>query len=158
MKQKLLLTAFLFLLINAAKANESEPNDTRAQANTLALNGSNNGIISPAGDQDWWKVTTTGDGNLSVTLTPQSGRNTWIYLYDNDGITQVATANYSTGAFSVTGYGLAAGTYYIKVICYFNTDTGNYIISNALTVPTQANDVEPNDNRAQAKVLPLDSR
>lgn len=158
MKQKLLLIALLLFsfFYNTAKANETEPNNTKAQANTLALNGSNSGKINPAADQDWWKVTTTGDGKLDISLTPLSGKNTWIYLYDNDGTTQL-NANYSTGTFTVSTDGLAAGTYYIKVVCYYGTDTGSYNISNALTVPSQSNDAEPNDTKAQAKVLNLNA-
>jgi len=75
MKQiRLLLALFSFVILNSAKANESEPNDSRATANTFALNGNNNGKINPAGDQDWWKITTTEDGKLDITLTPVSGK------------------------------------------------------------------------------------
>ena len=156
MKQKFLLTTllFCFLLWNAAKAIETEPNNTKAQANTLALNGSNSGKINPAGDQDWWKVVTTADGRLDITLTPLSGRNTYVYLYDNDGATQLA-GTYSTGAFTISADGLAAGTYYLKVICYFSTDTSSYTIANKLIQPAQANDAEPDSTKAQALVLPL---
>lgn len=156
MKQKFLLFILLCcgFLYNTAKANETEPNDTRAQANTLALNGSNSGKINPTGDQDWWKITTTGDGQLDVTLTPLSGRYTWIYLYDNDGTT-LLNSNYSTGAFTVSKDGLAAGTYYVKIVTYYSTDTSSYTISDALTQPAQANDAEPNNSKSQALTLPL---
>lgn len=156
MKQKFLLTTLTFcvLLWTTAKAAETEPNDTKAQANTLALNGNNSGKINTGGDQDWWKVTTNGDGKLDISLTPLSGRYTWIYLYDNDGTTQL-NATYSTGTFTLATDGLAAGTYYIRVNCFYASDTGSYTISNTLTPPAQANDAEPNATRAQAKVLPL---
>ncbi len=155
MKQKILLLILLGIIYSAAKANETEPNNTRAQANTLALNSTNSGKINPAGEQDWWKVTTNGDGKLDVTLTPLSGRYTYVYLYDNDGVTQLA-GNYSNGAFTISADGLAVGTYYMKVICYYSTDTSSYIISNQLTKPTQANDTEPDSTKALALTLPLD--
>lgn len=156
MKQFLHLTVMLcaILLLNTANAAETEPNDTKAQANTLPLNGNNSGKINSGGDQDWWAVTTNGDGKLDISLTPLSGRYTWVYLYDNDGTTQL-NATYSTSTLTLGTDGLAAGTYYIKVVCYYGTDTGSYNISNTLTPPAQANDVEPNATRAQAKVLPL---
>ncbi len=140
----------------SARAAETEPNDTKAQANVLALNGSNNGKINPAADVDWWKVTTNGDGKLSISLTPLSGRYTYIYLYDNNG-TILLNSAYSSGAFTLSADGLAAGTYFIKVNCYYNTDTGSYTISNTLTKPVQANDAEPNATRAQALTLDLNS-
>ena len=141
-------------VFSRAMANETEPNNDRNSANTLALNSSDNGAINPAGDQDWWKLTTTGDGGLSITLTPPSGIYMWVYLYDNDGTT-VLNSSYSNAAFTQNTDGLAAGTYYIKIICYNGTDIGSYTISNTLTQPAQANDTEPNGSRAQAKVFPL---
>ena len=70
MKQTILqITAVFFLLTGfEAKAQESEPNDNFTQANILALNGSNSGAMNVAGDIDWWSVTTTGDGQLNITI------------------------------------------------------------------------------------------
>jgi predicted secreted protein len=154
MKQKLLLITLLCcgFLYSTVKANETEPNDTKAQANTLALNGSNSGKINTAGDQDWWKITTTGDGKLDITLTPLSGKYTWIFLYDNDGTTQL-NATYATSTFTVSTDGLAAGTYYVKVVTYYAADTSSYTISNHLTIPSQVNDAEPDNSKAQALTL-----
>lgn len=155
MKTKILLCLFSVLCFWATGfAGETEPNNDRATANTLALNGSNSGAIDPAGEQDWWKVTTTGDGKIDVTLSPLSGRNTYVQLYDNDGTT-LFTSQYSTGTFTISKDGLAIGTYYIRVYCYYNTDTSSYLISNTLTEPVQAADVEPNGLYTQAKTLPL---
>jgi hypothetical protein len=153
-KIKLLLLPLFLLAIKNIKAAESEPNNNKATANTLALNGSNSGKINPTGDQDWWAVTTSGDGKLNITLTPTSGKYIWVYLYDNDGTT-LLNSSYDDAAFTQSTDGLAAGTYYIKVVCYYSTDISNYSISNTLTVPAQANDAEPNDKETQAKVLPL---
>jgi len=136
------------------KAIETEPNNSPAQANTLTLGGSNSGVISPAGDEDWWKITTTGDGKLSVSLTPLSGVHTWLFLYDNNGTTQL-NSTYSNNTFTLSADGLAKGTYYVRVVTYYGTDTSSYSISCSLTQPSQANDAEPNNTKAQAKVLPL---
>ena len=145
---------FASLLLQRAMAAETEPNNTSATANTLAANGSNSGKINSAGDIDWWKVTTTADGRLDVTLAPLSGRYTWVYIYDKNGTT-LLNSKYSNGAFTFSQDGLAAGTYYLKVNTYYGTDTGSYNISNTLVQPADANDAEPNNSRAQAKVLPL---
>ncbi len=153
LKYPVLLT-LLCLVWQVTFANESEPNDTKAQANTLALNGSNNGKINPAGDQDWWKVTTTGDGRLDITLSGITGAPTWVYLYDNNGTTQL-NAQYTNNIYTLSTDGLAAGTYYVKVVCYYGSDTSSYNISNALVPPAQANDAEPNGTKSLAKVLPL---
>ena len=160
MKQKFLLffllTASLFM--SKAKANETEPNNSPAQASTLALNGSNSGIIGSSTDVDWYKVTTTADGRLSITLNISNGLYLWCALYDNDGVTQIGPAIYTNGtAVVINQDGLAAGTFYLKVYPYNPGEMPAYTISNALTAATPANDVEPNGTKALAKTLALNS-
>ncbi|MEP6684045.1 MAG: pre-peptidase C-terminal domain-containing protein [Parafilimonas sp.] len=155
MKLKLLLLLLLAgAFYSTVKANETEPNNSWNQANTLALNGSNSGIINPTGDIDWWKVKTSGDGKLTINFTARSGKPTYVEIYDTLGTYKLA-GNYTSGTFSISADGLAQGTYYLKVYCYYGSDTSSYNISNTLTVPAQANDVEPDNSRAQAVALPL---
>ncbi|QEC67046.1 T9SS type A sorting domain-containing protein [Panacibacter ginsenosidivorans] len=158
MKQKFLLMtmAFCALMWSTAKANESEPNNTKAQANTLTLNGSNTGTIGATGDEDWWSVTTTADGKLDVTIAISNGLNMWCQIYDNNG-TIVLNSGYTSGTATISKDGLAAGTYYLRVYPYYSGQLPAYSISNTLTVPTQANDAEPNNTKAQAKVLNLNA-
>ena len=154
MKQVLQLALSLcaLLVLNTAKATETEPNDTKAQANTLTLNGNNSGGIGASADVDWWKVTTTSDGKLDVTITVSNSLYMWCQIYDNDG-TSLLAQNNTSGTVTVSVDGLAAGTYYVKLYSYYSGQAPNYSISNALTVPAQANDTEPNDSRAQAVAL-----
>ncbi len=157
MRQKFLLFAMLAFSLawNIAKATESEPNNTKATANTLALNGSNTGDITAA-DEDWWSVTTTGDGKLDATIAISNGLNMWCQIYDNDGTT-LLKQGYTSGTTTVSYDGLAAGTYYLRVYAYYSGQLPAYTISNVLTLPAQANDVEPNGSRALAKTLPLNN-
>ena len=64
---------------------------------------------------------------------------------------------YSSTKATISEDGLANGTYYVKVICYTNSQFAPYTISDSLFEPAQVKDAEPNDNRAQAKVLALNS-
>src|SRR5258706_11500544 len=76
-------------------AAESEPNNTRAQANTLTFNGSGQatitGRISPLSDLDFYSVTTpsfAGQGTFLITMTPTSadqGLDAWIQLQNSAG-------------------------------------------------------------------------
>lgn len=147
-----LLCSCLFFF--ASYATESEPNNTKATANTFALNGSNTGAIGAAADEDWWSITTTGDGKLDITVTSNNGQYIWGYLYDNDGTTQL-NAQATNGTIVLSTDGLATGTYYVRLVAYYGGGTPSYTISNALTVPAQAIDQEPNGTRAQAKSFPL---
>ena len=154
---KTLLAALVFLLsatISRAQVNETEPNNTPAQANVLPLNGNGNGIINPAGDVDWWKVKTTSDGQLSVTLTPLSGHYMYVVLYDTAGVIQLA-GSYGENSFTIGSDGLGAGTYYLQVYGYNASEISSYTISNTFTAVTIPNDKEPDSSRATALNLPL---
>ncbi len=155
MKTKTLLLLLICALIHAALfAAETEPNNARSSANTLALNGSNSGKINPAGDQDWWKITTTKDGRLDVKLTSVDGQYIWVNIYDNDGTTKLAGQNTNSNT-TVSADGLAVGTYYLQIVGYYSTTKGSYTISNTLVTPAQNNDKEPNDTKGKALNLPL---
>ncbi|MEP7319296.1 MAG: hypothetical protein ABI921_11160, partial [Panacibacter sp.] len=156
MRQKFLLITLFFssIIWNTAKATETEPNGTKATANTLVLNGSNTGNIGAAADEDWWKITTTGDGKLDVTINVSNGQFINCYIYDNDGTTLLSSGS-TNSITTVSTDGLATGTYYVKLTAYYGGGTPSYTISNTLTQPAQANDAEPNGTRALAKVFPL---
>ncbi|MFZ1800129.1 MAG: T9SS type A sorting domain-containing protein [Chitinophagaceae bacterium] len=157
MKTKILLFLLCGFIFQNSFANETEPNDTRDQANTLALNGSNTGAINVAGDVDWWKVTTNADGKLNVTITISNSLYMYCYIYDNDGVIVLKSGNtYNTTTISTDG--LAAGTYYLKCYSYYTGQLPAYTISNTLDKPAEANDQEPNNTAAQAKVIPLNNK
>ena len=144
----------------ATPANDAEPDSTRAQALVLPLNGSKTGHIGyyynhHRDSVDVYKVTTTADGRLRLTMASANGQNIYIDLYDNNGTTLLGSA-YTTGtAVLVNKDGFAAGTYYIRIHTYYTTEFAPYTLSDSLFVPTIANDVEPDSTRAQALVLPL---
>lgn len=154
MKKSILLIVLFFCAWYAATAAETEPNNTPAQANTLALNGNNSGAISTTTDIDWFKVTTNADGQLNINFTVSNGIYMWCEIFDNNGTTSLKR-EYTASSYTVSRDGLAAGTYYIKLYPYYTAEKPVYSLSSSLTVPAQANDVEPNGTRAQAKVLPL---
>ena len=152
----LLLFAMIFCAQQSWATPESEPNNTKATANTLAVNGSNTGAINVSGDEDWFAITTTKDGKLDVTITVSNGLNLYCYIYDLNGTT-LLSSGYSSTLKTVTKVDLAAGTYYIRLKAYTTGQLPAYTVSNALTEPAQSNDAEPNNTRAQAKVLPLNN-
>jgi Secretion system C-terminal sorting domain/Fibronectin type III domain len=159
--KKIFLLLTLVICVFAGKvafaATEHEPNNTPAQANNLTLNGSITGAMSPAADIDYYKVTTTSDGMLSATLTLNASIYTWVAMYDNNGTT-LFLSNYSNTTVTINQDGLAAGTYYLAVYCYYGTDTvHSYTLSNTLTPASVANDVEPDNSKAQAEKLNLNS-
>ena len=151
---RLLLCIVSLLFASGIRAAETEPNNSKADANTLTLNGSNSGAINVAGDEDWYKLTTNADGKINVTIAVSNGLTLYCYLYDNNGTTLLNSA-YSSVSTTVSYDGAAAGTYYVKLVAYYSAQLPAYTISNTLTLPAVANDAEPNNNRAQALTLSL---
>ena len=91
-----------------------EPNETRTAAKVIALNTDIKAKIGTSSDVDWYKITTTIDGLLTVTLRELSA-NYNLFLYDGTGIlrassTQAGMTNESLQWTSI------AGTYYIQVV------------------------------------------
>lgn len=95
-----LVTSFLLCtlcpcLLTSLAAAEAEPNNTRAQADPMVLNSSNqaseSGSISPLSDLDFYAITTpafSGQGSLVITMTPASTDrrlDAWIQLQSANG-------------------------------------------------------------------------
>ncbi|MBX7109856.1 MAG: T9SS type A sorting domain-containing protein [Chitinophagales bacterium] len=153
---KILNTIIALLLLSTGwlYAVESEPNDVRNDADKLTLNSSNTGAIDIANDVDWWKVTTTSDGKLDVTLAVSNGLYCYFKLYDNDGTT-LLKSDYTSGTKTYSQDGLAPGTYYIYIYAFNAGQLPAYTISNVLNTIAIANDAEPNDAYTQADVFAL---
>src|SRR5450432_1530741 len=160
----------------ASLANDLEPNGSAATAVTLPVNSGKTGHVgfyynNLRDTADWYKVTTTADGLLRVYLTTE--RNTTsstnstnpldinVFLYDNDGTTQLGFVEVYNGSGPATNFvtadGLAPGTYYIKVQSFSTQEFANYTISDRLFTPSLANDTEPNGTASTADILALNS-
>ena len=158
-------------LFTSALAIDAEPNGTSAAAVTLPLNGSNTGHVgyyynNLRDTTDWYKVTATTDGLLKIYLSSSRSSiysvnplDVNLYIYDNDGTTQLGFKEVFNGSGpatdSITVDGLAPGTYYIKVQPFSTNEFANYTISNNLFTPPLANDAEPNGSVASAVILPV---
>jgi hypothetical protein len=142
--------------------NDSEPNDSSAVAVPLTLNSSSTGHLghykpgdSLTDEVDWWKVTTTFDGSLVAKTVSDSTLEIDLYLYDQDGKTQIAGYDVSYGTHDSSHfYCLTPGTYYIKALRY-GSGYGSYSISNIFTPTALANDSEVNDSAQVATTLAL---
>lgn len=144
-------------ITNAEYANDAEVNDTYAQALDIAENGSVTGHVGfryngGAYDMnDWYKVVTTQDGNITATFANNTGDYNNLYIYDNDGTTLLgSTADYGTDTLTVTGK--AAGTYYIRLNYYSTNYFNGYTLTNTVTPTNFVNDAEPNDTYATATI------
>ena len=154
----LLFITFLFAFKNS-KAEETEPNNTKAQASIMHLNGADTGTFNNASDVDWWLLNTNNDGDLLIDFGMASCSDVdhscdgFSYtVYDEDGTT-VEVSGTPTHPSTVIK-GLIAGRYYIQVRnIHSNEINSRYILYSTLTA--SQNDAEPNNDFTHAIVLPL---
>jgi hypothetical protein len=135
-------------LTEPLQSNDSSPNETFGAATPFSLNSSVTGHIGYAYNGaddllDWYAITTTDDGKITFSITSHNGQNVYAELFDGDGVTELA-GNYSTSTGTYEQDGLAAGTYYIRIRNFYNTEWAPYTLTNSITSPVQTNDVEPN--------------
>ena len=127
--------------------------NTKDTATIIPLNSPIRGNLSYDGEEVWYKFTTTQDGHFNVSFehSLNSGSNYYwrISLYDDSGVNNIDGINSSLlvpgNNNAVTNkYGIAAGTYYIKITNYY------YVADNyTLTVNfTAANNWETENNNA----------
>jgi len=94
-----------------------EPNETQGAAATVSTNTAISAAIGSATDVDYYKFTTAGANNFSITLTNLAGDYD-LYLY-NSGGTQIGSSEGSgTSNETITLSNQAAGTYYVRIIGY----------------------------------------
>ncbi|MCC7231605.1 MAG: hypothetical protein IT242_01570, partial [Bacteroidia bacterium] len=131
---------------------ETEPNDSPAMANTFLLSDTGTGFLNYGIEEDYWKITVPGDGQLSV-LFRSAIAPTRCYLLDTIGFYIIDT--HVGWNETVNGDGLAQGTYYLNFKKETSPDTARYYFTPTFTLAPLPNDMEPNGNPALASILPL---
>lgn len=137
---------------------ETEPNNSRETANAFALNSTMQGSFTQAdGSSDFYKIVTTSDGKLEITVTSDQALCVDLVVQSDNGLYNLYYNGYcSSGNHTnkMTLNNLAAGTYYLWAD---RTGYGNYSVTNTFVSSSLVNDAEPNDTRDQALTFPLNS-
>lgn len=106
---------------------ETENNSTSSTADEVFVNQKYNGALSSSYDVDWYKFTVEHDGYFYVEFNHailSSSDTYWeLYLYDDtlvSGIDRVGSSYYDgvggqETSYATSTYGIAAGTYYLKI-------------------------------------------
>ena len=66
---RLLLCSLLLMPLLGFAQAESEPNNETTTADAISFGATGNGEINPAGDIDYWQLTTTENGKIKVDFT-----------------------------------------------------------------------------------------
>lgn len=110
----------------ASLNNDEEPNDTQSQAKEMGFNSSVTGHIgydegiggSPADVTDWWKVQTTKEGTLNVSIEQVIPVNLFFGVYNADGTVDIGSLDTKGQNKTLEFKDLKAGTYLVKVAKY----------------------------------------
>ncbi|HLP17925.1 MAG TPA: hypothetical protein VK470_16800, partial [Bacteroidota bacterium] len=142
--------------------NDAELNDSLKFANAFTLNSSATGHLGFYGNGntdgvDWRKVVTNADGKFVIATYSDPTIEIDNAIYDQDKKTLLASYKYGGSHLEDTSevVNLAAGTYYIRTLCY--SGYGSYTITNLLTPTALTNDAEQNDSASVAIAFPLNS-
>ncbi|HOT43778.1 MAG TPA: hypothetical protein PLM53_04930 [Spirochaetota bacterium] len=163
----------LMLKKREAISEESEPNDSRDDADTLHLNKEITGYFSPAynrlneqkenlhREEDWFAIDVNlKDGTpelMDVSLSGVSDVNSVLYLYDSEGMEIAMSDNGGAGEpESINGAGIKkSGTYYIMVASkgYTANHEEPYTLNAALKEHDSGTEMEPNNDFESANVF-----
>lgn len=92
-------------------------NGSASGAAAIPLNTDVKGLISPSGDNDYYKFVITTGGTATVTLTTLPADYD-IRLYSSNGTTQLAISQNGGTSSETISSTLSAGTYYVRVYGY----------------------------------------
>lgn len=157
MRKHLLSLLMLCIIgINMARAAETEPNNTWNTANVLTSAVTATGTISTPADEDWFRLRINTNGSINFSGSVSSGGCATFQLFDTLGLIAINGIIFNCGGTSnqLTD-GLAAGTYFLKVIS--SNSNVSYSLSLTFIAPLLANDPEPNNTRPTATNFGLNS-
>jgi hypothetical protein len=142
--------------------NDPEPNNVFTSAAVMPLNGSVTGHIgyysnSFTDTNDWWKVTTTQDGELTVKMEVGVDPGSYLRLYDINGNRELTSLWISGIVQGSVSYKLAPGTYYMKVERYYGTVYSYTLTSSFIPAPLLG-DREFNNHPETAVPINLNSQ
>ena len=100
-----------------ASSYDNGTNGTVSGAPQIPLNTNVTGLISPSGDNDYYRFVITNGGTITITLSTLPGDYD-LRLYNSTGTTQLAISQNGGTTSETINYTAAAGTYYLRVYGY----------------------------------------
>jgi hypothetical protein len=114
----------LFATVGGAQTGDDHGNSA-GSATAIGVNTSVSGAIGAAGDQDYFRVTLTAAGTLTVYTTGST--DTFGQLLDGSGQELESNDDATDTNFRISR-SVNAGTYYIAVRHYSSSGTGSYVL------------------------------
>jgi uncharacterized protein YjdB len=116
----------------AAENNETEPNDTRPEAQSLTFGQTLKGFFSYQDNIDMYQYVLTQPGKFTVNIARGTIPNTPAVRWLNSSGTQIKSySSYSTSPYN-DYMDLEAGTYYVEIKPYSSSYTGTYTLTGTI--------------------------
>lgn len=110
-------SAYAAVGIGSTAQDTYEPNNTITQAYAINFGQGYNSYIISSSDIDYYKISPTAAGKITVDLTNLAGDYD-LYLVNSSGTVLAKSENGSTTSESLTYNNATSGSYYIKVAGY----------------------------------------
>ena len=108
-----------------------------SNATVININTSTTGVIDFGGDNDYFALTITSNGTLTIDTT--SGIDTYGYLLNSSGSTIISDDDSGANTNFRIQRLISAGSYYVRVRHYFSSSTGNYTLNTSFTTVQPSN-------------------
>jgi len=138
-----------------ASTYDNSGNGTVSGAPQIPLNTNITGLISPSGDNDYYKFVITTGGTITITLSTLPADYD-VRLYNSTGTTQVGISQNGGTTSETINYTAAAGTYYVRVYGYNNANnaTSCYTLKVATGTASRNEDLIVSTSKAKVSVFP----
>jgi hypothetical protein len=136
------ITATVTPITGCSSSLDVSTNGTPSGAAIIPFNTDVKGLISPSGDNDYYKFTITTGGTATITLTTLPADYD-VKLYSSNGTTQLAISQNGGTSSETISRTYTAGTYYVHVYGYNNANNASncYTLRVALGTATKGNDL-----------------
>jgi hypothetical protein len=157
-----LIPLFFLSPAGAQVKPETEPNDSREQAQEIRVGDRIEASLQKDNDNDWFKLTVEQPGKnyLGVDVTAIPEIDSYLYLYDARGQQLIQINDAPKGdPESITHFPVEPGIYFVRVLASGKTAKERYTLTIKITGPWQEGwESEPNDRREIANDLELGQR
>jgi hypothetical protein len=153
------LNAGVTIVTGCASSYDVSTNGSASGAATIPFNTNITGLVSPTGDNDYYKFVITTGGTATITLSTLPADYD-LRLYSSNGTTQLAISqNGGTSSETITRT-YTAGTYYARVYGYngANSATNCYTLRVALGTATRENELITATPKQKVDIYPNPAR
>jgi hypothetical protein len=135
------ITATVTPVTGCASSYDVSTNGTASGAAIIPFNTDIKGLISPSGDNDYYRFNITTGGTATITLTTLPADYD-IRLYSSDGTTQLAISQNGGTTSETISRTYTAGTYYVRVYGYNNANNATSCYTLRVALGTASKEAE----------------